>query len=307
MAFTASGATATLTHNSIQQALATGVNYQVCVGLVGKDTFSDGYATTPTTVSSGNIVLTSTQNSIVVNLSNNNWPVGFTNAGFLAVFLKQGAGNFQLAVCAPIDQSNDMAVVISALPLTTVQTYTIAMLNSTTVDTTNGLGYNNRAPVGYTFTNLTPTTDDVVQTDGVPGKVTFSPNTSGDFTVATVRDFKVQFKTMANDVVSFIQAAAGEASVLISNGHTFTQSQRAYNTTAIIVKGNQPLIITMPPDPSTGVGETMLCTSLLLQNQQELAMAWSKSKQTPIPWLFESVPDDVFTVNSATVFTYSRV
>lgn len=307
MAFTASGVVASLVHNSIQQALTTGTSYQVCVALVGKDTVTDGYAVTPSTVSSGSVVLANTQNAIAVTLTNASWPTNYLYAGFVAIFLKAGGGNFQLAACAPMDQSNDMVVLISALPLSTVQSFSIAVLNSTTVDATNALGNNNRAPVGYAFTTLTPTTEDVVQTDGVPGKVTFLPNTSGDFSVATVRDFKIQFKTMANDVVSFIQAGAGESSQYTTGGHTYTQSQRAYNTTSIIVKGNMPLIITMPPDPATGIGETMLCTSLLLQNQQELQMAWSKSKQTPIPWLFESVPDDILNFNLPCVWTYARV
>lgn len=305
LAFTASADTLTdVLHNSIQSALATGTNYQIAVALVGRDTTSGGYSVTPTSASSGTLSLTGVQNSIKVKVLNASWPSNFQYAGFVAVFIAVGAGNFQLANCAPVDASNDMVISVSALPITGAETFSIATLNSSTTTTSGALG--DRKPVGYTFTTIAPTTNDVVITDQVGGSITFSPNTAADFSITTARSIQVTFSAMANDVKTFITAGAGEFASTVDSGHTFQSSMRAINTAQAVVKGNDPLLITMPVDPTTGVSETVLFCSLLLQNQAELKMAWSKKSQTPTDFQFQTVPVDVLFNNQPTTFTYSR-
>jgi len=302
LVFSASGDTLTdFLHNSIQGTLATGVNYQVAVGLVGKDTTTDGYSVTPTSGTSGNIVLTGVQNSIKVKIPNANWPSNFQYAGFVAVFLKIGSGNFQLAACAPVDPSNDMVISVASTPLTQAESWPIATLNSSTVSS-GALG--DRKPTGFTFTSIVPTTNDVVITDQVGGSITFSPNTASDFSITTARSMQITFSAMANDVKTFILAGAGEYAATTDSGHIYQYSARAINTAQAVVKGNTPLIVTMPVDPSTGVSEKLLLCSLLLQNQGELQMAWSKKNQTPTNFQYQTVPADALFNNQPTTYTY---
>lgn len=303
LAFSASGSLMTdYVHNSIQAPLATGVNYNVVVALVGKDNATDGWSVTPTSAPCGQFQITNVQNSIKVMIPNASWLTNFQYAGYVAVFLAQGAGNYQLAQCAPVDPSFDMCITISAVPLPQAESWPLGTLTSTTTVSSNALG--DRKPTGYTFTTLTPTTEDITLTDSVGGSVTFTPNNSSDFTIATARSFGIQFKTEANDVKTFIQASAGEFSSTSNAGRTFQMSARAINTAQVIIKGNTPLIVTMPPDPTLGVGEKMLCTSMLLQNQESLALVWSKKNQSPVSWSFQTVPNDVLMFNQPTVYTY---
>lgn len=305
LVFTASGDTLTdVLHNSIQGQIGTGSTYNVCVGLVGRDNTSGGYSVTPTSAAAGPIALTAGQNSIKVKLANANWPSNFQYAGFVAVFLQVGAGNFQMAMCAPVDASNDMVINVSALPLTNAESFPIATLNAATTTTSGALG--DRKPTGYTFQSIAPTTNDVVITDQVGGSITFSPNTASDFSITTARSIQVTFSAMANDVKTFITAGAGEYASTVDSGHTYSTSLRAINTAQAVVKGNDPLIITMPVDPTTGVSEKVLFCSLLLQNQAELKMAWSKKNQTPTDFQYQTVPVDVLFNNQPTTFTYSR-
>lgn len=305
MAFTASGATATdYLHNSILTELTTGVSYQVAVGLVGNDGTSGGWSVSPTTVSSGPLTITNVQNIINVSVSNASWPTNFQNAGWVAVFLKVGAGDFGLVKGIPLDVSNDMCISINTVPLQGATLYPIATLNSSTTESTGGLG--NRTPQGYDDTTFTPTTDDIGQTDTVGGSVSFSPNNSGDFTLASSRNFKLSFKALRADVKTLIQAGAGDYTVTTSGGKTFQQSSRAINTAQVFAKGNQPLILTLPIDSSTGASTVMLCTSMLLQNQGELALAYSKKNAISIPFVYDTVPNDALTNNVCCVFTSAR-
>jgi hypothetical protein len=111
---------------------------------------------------------------------------------------------------------------------------------------------------------------------------------------------------MRNDVMTLVQAGAGDYTSVTANGHTYYQSQRAVQTATVVSKGVQPIYITMPVDPSSGVAETLLAISLLLQNQQQLALAWSKKNQTLIPFVYQTIATDQLTVNSDSVFTYAR-
>lgn len=308
LTFTASGAASVdSVHNSIHGQLATGVNYQVAVGLVGNDYTTGGWSVSPTTASSGVITLTNApQDCINVTIPNVSWPANFQSAGWVAVFLAQGAGGFALAACAPIDAVNDMVIPINVAPLAQALTFPITILNSATTESTGALG--DRKPRGYVSTTFTPTAEDITQTDQVSGSVTFTPNTSADFTIASVRSFQLAFKAMKNDVKTLIQAGAGDYAKVTQNGHSYYLSQRATNTASAVAKGNQPLLIALPPDPATGgLGATMLCISMLLQNQGELALAWSKKNQTLVPFVYQTVPNDFLTQSIDTVWTYLRV
>jgi hypothetical protein len=112
---------------------------------------------------------------------------------------------------------------------------------------------------------------------------------------------------MKNDVKTLIQAGAGDYSQVTQNGVNYYQSQRAINTAQVYSIGNQPLILQMPSNPAIGgAGETQLCISMLLQNQNELALAWSKKNQTTVPFVYQTVPNDQLTVNFDTIHTYQR-
>lgn len=306
LSFTASGDTLDDSlFNGLTANLATGVNFQVAVALVGQDNTKGGWSVTPSTPSSGTLQLTGTQNYIKVTIPNANWPnANFKYAGFVAVFLATGQGDFQLAWCQPVDAQRDMVLLVCIQPLSAVESFPIATLTSTTTVASNALG--DRKPTGYAFTTIQPTTQDVELLDTVGGSVTFSPNTAQDYNVATARGFDVRFQTLINDVKTIITAGAGVFAAKTIGGVLFQQSARAVNTSQIIVKGNAPLLIDMPNDPSLGVGETLLATSMLLQNQDQIAMAWSKGKQTSVPFHYQQSPTDSLFTNVPTVWTSLR-
>lgn len=306
ISYTASGSTLDdLVSNSILNPLATGVNYEVVLALVGNDQTTKGLSYSRSTPSSGVLTLTGNNNAIAVTIPNASWPTNYQYAGFVAVFLKQGSADaFQLAACQAIDTTNDMVIFILAAPQSTANKYTISQLNSTSTISDNSLG--DRKPTGYDFFQITPTTRDITQKDTVPAQITFTPNTSADFNVATTRGFDVEFFSEANDVKTLIQAGAGDYGSKVIGGVTYKQSARAINTAQIKLPGVMPLVIIMPPDPVLGVGETMLCTSLLLQNQDELSLAWSKRNETPVRWHFQSISSEVSMIDVPTVWSYLR-
>ena len=300
----------TETNNSLQTPLSQGVAYTFILALVGKDNTTDGYSVDQGSQATASVTLTGLQNAIQIKVPLASWPANYQYAQFVGVFMAAGAGNYQFCKAVPIvqnvDTANDFYTIVTMQPLSAATTFTAALLQSTT-NPTNIRDLGDRNPTGVTWTALSPTTQDIVITFEAGAKVTFSPNNSADFSAITARPMSVAFQTELNDQNSQVQATAGDYwSGVTADGHTITEASFAINTAQVVVKGNRALMIVMPQDPNTGIGETVLFCSLQLQNQEEVALAWSKSNQTPVSFKFQPAPVDALFNNQPTVYTRSR-
>lgn len=309
IAFTASGYTIDQkTYNSIQTPIDTTKQYQIALALGGRDASGQGFATAPSTASSGLITLTTGQ-CIKVKLPVANWPANFSVAAFLEVYIAAGSStSFQLAKVVPIYDAvvtqTDLEFFVFMAPITAAEQF----LLSTLVGATNPLSQKalgtTRAPLGFTWTSVNPTTNDVVMTFEQGGQITFTPNNSSDFTVITARPLSVTFSALVNDEQTITQATAGDWMQATDGGIIYQEAEWGMQTAQVIVPGNRPLLMHLPPNSSLGNAQTLiLFTGLLLQNQTQVQMAWSKRNETPVPFNFQPAPLDAKFTNRPTVYT----
>ena len=310
MAFTASALTGgTTTNNSAQNALVAGTNYQIAIGLTGWDTVTQGYAVTPTTVSSGNVQVANNGDVIVVTVPLANWPANYQYCAFVIVFIKTGAGSFQPVLSVPIDSlftARNFEVIIDHVPLAEVTQYPIATLTGSAVSNTYpGLG-TTRAPAGFLFSTLSPTTDSTNIRYLIGNSITFSPNNASDFTGVGSRPVGLDFKTEFNDLQTLVEATAGNSTyATLGSGTILRQATQGLSTGNVFLKGNLPVIFISPVDPATGASDVELFTGLLLQNSAELTLAWSKKAETPVTWNFANAPLDYLNDGCDTFFAFN--
>lgn len=301
LAFTASGTDlGNSVYNSIQNPLDTTVTYQVVLAMIGGDGTTSGYSVGRGSPSSGNLTITSGQ-AIKLSVALGAWPAQY-QTGFVGAFLKMGNADFRLAAVTQPSTVGTTEFLILTTPIG--EQFTLAQLQSTTPSSAlKALG--DREPEGFTLTQITPTTGSVNISFAAGNSVTFSPNTSADFSVVGSRPINVNFQGMINSEEEIAKASAGDWAEWTTGGTVFQQGQFGFNTAQIVAKGNSPFIMEFPTDPDTGAVARVLCFGLLLQNQEELALAWSKSDQTALSYNFQAAPLDVLFNDQPTCYTYS--
>ena len=299
LTFTASAATPTdLLLNDINTALPTSTNMQVIVGLVGRDSTNGGYTVSRTSVSSGNLTVTSGQ-GILVTVVNANWPANFDKAICAAIFLKIGSSDFYLADLAYIDTSTDFKHMIMARPVQGAQQFTSALLQSTTTDTVLG----DRAGLGVTYRNLTPKTSEGLTITRNTSTVNISPDTGPDFTLTTARSVTLSFQLLANDLRDIVAGNSGLYSQYSSGGLNIKESQMSLQTASAKVTGNRPIKVVLPPD-NQGIQETRLYLGQLTQNQEGNTETWGRDAFAAIGYTFSAVPTDALLDNVHTEISY---
>lgn len=303
LAFTASGATLTDSYfNTIQSTLDSTITYQVCLAPVGRNADgTPGYSVGRASPSSGNLTITSGQ-VIEVNVAVGAWPADH-DLGMIGVFLKQGSGNFKLVGFYRSRTDTTSTFVIDTAPLSAVESFTLTTLQGTT-NPLNQKALGDRAPLGWNWDfEITPTTGAITITQAANTSITFSPNTGADFSILSARPFNVDFQSMVNGEKALVQASAGAFSQITTVGGRNLQSSKfGMNTAQILFPGNSPLLIKQPIDPDTGVQTDVLMVGLLLQSQSELALAFSKTDPTNVPFSFQSAPLDALLNNQPTVY-----
>lgn len=264
------------------------------------DASNGGYTVGYCSPSSGNLTLTSSSHGIRVKVLNASWPSNFDLAICAAIFLKINAANFQLAGFAYVDPSADFVHMIVAKPLRVAPKFAAATLQSTTTDSILG----DRAPLGVTYEEITPTTGEFNFRRPL-SQVTVSPNNAPDFQVATGRGVGISFQSLANDIKTFVKAAAGNYVKYTDGSDVIEESQMSLNTAQAILKGNRSLQVFMPAD-STGNQEVRLLIGNLTVNQVELNEAWSKSATTPVTFTFDPASLDKLITNQHTEISFVR-
>lgn len=250
--------------------------------------------------SSGNLAITGNTHGIKVKVLNASWPANFDLAICAAIFLKINAANFQLAGFAYIDPTTDFTHMIAAKPLRVAPRFSNATLQSSTADSILG----DRTPLGVTYEEITPTTGEFNFRRPL-NQVSVSPNNAPDFQVATGRGVGITFQSLANDIKTFVRAAAGIYVKYSDGTDVVEESQMSLNTAQAILKGNRSVQVFLPAD-STGNQEVRLLIGMLTVNQTELTEAWSKSATTPVTFQFDPAALDKLISNQHTEISYLR-
>lgn len=286
--------------NDVNNPLPTATNMQVMLGLVGRDATNGGYTVGYCSPGSG-ILTVAAGNGIYINVPSANL-AGISNistAFAMAIFLKIGNANFQLAEFAYIDPAADFNHMIIAKPMLDAPFFATSLLQSTTVDTTLG----NRAPLGYTFLTLSPTTGGVNVTRDV-SEVTFKPDTGTDFSIPTARTASIAFELLSNAIFDVVRGNSGNAvTFTATGGQVITEAQMSLNTALVRVPGNKPMKMIMPPDQN-GVQEIRLFLGQLVQNTQKNQEAWKKDAPVPISYTFSPCSIDRLITSQHTEIQY---
>jgi hypothetical protein len=305
MAFTASGAVASLLqNNSNRTPLSQSNTYQVALTLTGLDTTNGGWGNSVSTNTSGNIVLTGSQNVIAVTINNANWPANYQYASFVSVWLSTNGGNFQFCTAAPVDTVNNMVILVQAAPLGAVQTIPLSQLQASSANYTTYPALGTRQPVGVTFVDQSPTTKNVTIKYTPAAKVTFTPNNAADFVGTGARSATISYQTEANDIDTFVRASFGDSADYTVGNITYIGAAMGINTGSVYVPGNRPFVMATPINPQTGVAQYFLFTSLALINMEEITQNWSKTEETPTPFVFQTTANDYMFLNAPTIFGY---
>lgn len=305
LAFTASGVTLDASvFNSQKAALATTTNYQVCICPVGADP-QGGYVFGVASPSSGNLTVTAGQ-SIEVTIQLAAFPANY-QYGLLGIFLKTGSGDFQFVKFVRPSTSGVTKTAILRAPLSSAESFLLTTLQSTT-NPLNQKALSSTAAArvsitGWTQRAIAPTTDSVSVIFANSNSVTFRPNSSADFTVVGGRALNVSFQGMINSEDRLTAATAGDWGSWTSGGVTYQEAAWGLNTTSVRAKGNSPFVMKFPADPGTGVQTDVLFTGLLLQNTEEVSLAWSKGDQTAVTYNYNAASLDAVNINADTVFT----
>lgn len=287
-------------YSSIKQPLPTATNLQFRVALMGRNTIiygNGGYSVTPASPATGILQLTGTQAAeIIVPLGN--WPSNFQYAAAVVVYIKIGSRDWQIAGFRQIVDDIDFTTTITRKPTSSV-TFSDVIL--TTFDTsTKELG--DRRPLGYTYDELAPTTEDVLITYDTEA-IQFSPNNTIDWSGATARSVGVQFQLLNNVLKSLIQSTAGDFDQFTDvNGNVIKEAEQAIYTAQFVAAGNRPLRLVFPINPD-GSQETLLLLGLFLTNQKQVQFALSKKKQAPVNFVFEPAGLDAVLNNQATAIS----
>ena len=220
-------------------------------------------------------------------------PAGISEAFAVAIWLKTGAGNFQLADFGYLDPTTDFVHLITAKPLRDSLIKTAAILHSSDpdADTTGELG--DRAPKGVVFRTLKPTSGGVNVTRQ-NDSVEFSPDNSGNFTAATTRTVSVSFALLAGDVEDIVTANAGEFVRYTYSTVVYEEAQMSPNTSNVYLSGNGPLILLMPPD-NLGYQTVRLLLGQNLQNQEGNEESYTKDGQLLTNYTYQAAPMDTLT------------
>lgn len=306
LAFTASGASLTDSYyNAIQSNLDSTITYQVCLAPVGWDSTTKGYSVGQASPSSGNLTITSGQ-VIEINVAVGAWPANH-DLGMIGIFLKQGSGNFKLAGLYRSRTDTTSTFVIQALPLDAAESFALTTLQGVT-NPLNQKALGDRAPKGWNWGfEITPTTQAITVTQAANTAITFSPNTGADFSILSARPFNLDFQSMVNGEKAIVQASAGVfTQIATTGGRNLQTTTMGINTAQILFPGNSPLVVKEPIDPDTGVQAEMLFVGLLLQSQSELALAFSKTDPTNVPFSFQAAALDALLNNQPTVYVTSN-
>lgn len=285
--------------NDVTTPLLAATNYQVIVGLVGRDVVNGGYTVGYCSPGTGVLTVTAGQ-GILIKIANANWPTSYNKAICAAIFLKEGTGSFQLAEFAYIDTAVDFKHMIVARPLLGGNAFDATLLQSTTVDAVLG----SRAPLGVTYRTLTPTTGGVTVTRET-ASVTVSPDTSTDFQITTARTASISFQLLPNAIKDVVAGNAGNYTAYTDGGLNMKEAQMSLNTAKALITGNKPFKLIMPPD-SLGVQEVRLYLGQLTQNQSGNTETWSRDNTTPIGYTFANASLDALCQNVPTEVIYSQ-
>ncbi len=300
LTFSACGAAyTTFDNNDVKSNLDTSATYQVILGLIGRDLTNGGYTIGYCSPSSGNLTISSGQ-GILISVVNSDWPANIGKGVAVAVFLKTGSGDFKLAEYAYLDADVDFKHMVVAKPHTAAITKSSAILRSTTADTELG----DRAPYGYDWRTLSPTSGGVKITRNVDS-VEFRPDTAQNFNGKTTSTAAISFELMSNDIRDVVAGNSGNYVKFSSGGTSYESAQLSLYSAAVKFLGNRPLRLVMPTNQQ-GFAETRLYLGQNLQNQEGNEENWVKDDQITVAYSYSPAPFDTLLDNMHTEIHYRK-
>jgi hypothetical protein len=240
--------TTPILNNEIRADLDTTATYRFVVGLFGYDQPNQGYTigkcsqpSAATTISAGQFIRLSIPNA--------SWPVGFSGTKLAAVFMKKGAGDYQLCQLAYIDSANEFNTSIAAECFPVCPTRTLSFLQNASGDAVFG------TMLPYPMQEeAVGTTTGGVNYDRSASTVTVSPDNTTDYNVVTARGCSLSFNLLASDVRDVVKATAGiDVKYTGNDGASYEDAQQTLITAAAILKGNRHIIVNETTSDGTPV------------------------------------------------------
>lgn len=300
LSFTASAeAPTSVLRNDVKRGLDTTTTYQVMLGLVGRDDTSTGYTVGYCSPGSGILAPISGQ-GIRITVPVGSWPPGYQKAACVAIFLKIGGADWQLAEFAYLDTQYDFNHMVVARPMPAAPIFTEALLRSSTADAILG----DRSPKGYTYLALSPTTGGVEvtrETSSVP----LNPDTGNQFNLTTARTASIKFELLANGVADIIRGNAGNTATFTVGGIVYEVGQMSMNSALALVTGNKPVKLFMPPD-NNGRQEVRLYLGQNVQNQEGNTEEWKKDAFAGVTYVWSPAAFDTLINAQHTEIIYKR-
>lgn len=279
--------------NDVDNQLTAG-NYQVMLGLVGKDVKYGGLTITPCTDPFPTMALSLTAGqAIQVDVDLSDMPSGANNAMLMAVFIIAGSANPVLTQFAYIDPTTDFQTVVLTNPLPGAPSTTSGVLTAGTDD--GGDIFGSFAPIQGLYTSVGPTTDGVL-VDRQFVQVTFRPDNGPDFAVPTVKSATVSFDSLPNGIKDIIQAAGGNYATIVDEfSKTIQLAQSSLAFVSAKLTGNNAIQLIMPVNKQ-GFIEHRIYIGNLTTNSEGFQETWTKTNQVPVKFkLVPAIQDGILT------------
>lgn len=303
LVFSASATEATIVNNEVRSALQTSTNYQVALAFWGYDITNGGYTIGTSSAGSGTVSLTASTQGIRILVPNANWPAGtFTSTDhrLVAVFLRQGTGNFQLCDVAYVDPNNDFDFMVAAKPFNT-PTRSLAFLQNASTDSIFG----SRAPYPGAETSVGVTSGGVTL-DFTAAQAQVSPDTSPDYQIATSRGCNVTFASLQNNAIDIVKATAGiYVQFTGASGATIRLAQQTMLTASAALKGNAHIVIDEPVDQN-GVSNTRIILGNLTVSQVQNTFSRTKTAPALLNYNLQTAAIDTLLQNMDSQIVYGR-
>lgn len=291
--------TTPILNNEIRADLDTTASYRFVIGLWGYDKPNQGWTIGKCSQPSAAVTVSAGQ-FIRLSIPNASWPVGFSGTKLAAVFMRKGAGDYQLCQLAYVDPSNEFNTAIAAECFPVTPTRTLSFLQNASGDSTMG------SMIPYPMQEeAVGTTTGGVNYDRSAATVTVSPDNTTDYNVVTARGCSLSFNLLASDVRDVVKATAGiDVKYVGNDGANYEEAQQTLITAAAILKGNRHIIVNETTSDGTPV--TRILVGNLTTSQAAVTVSRTKTAVAQLQFNLQTASVDALLNGLDSEIAFSR-